>query len=349
MRLWQDHARPLPVTVRPLGNETVISYSRRLSEANDLGPTTILRALGSMSIGTGRHLLTRDAWLNDHALDRLETYSGIDRARLARAMPALRSWPYPTTRPPELDTPFLQVHCTQPAPRAACHRCNRHRAQHPNPGPALVRPTATGLVCLTHRRWVGSGTACMGGDDVQHDLTAAPEIITAHRRYCRLIHGSGDPGPTYRTFLSTWFMVTANWANRPPKAIPNPFTPYLNLEPRWRARAERLALPAAPRLIPALVTFPEAVALAELLTDLNWRRHVALADPSQLDWFRRRVAARLNCAPPQAAFSSQPQIETWIATLRYRHRAVREELIRKTRHLPFGAPPVPLPEIRHFK
>jgi hypothetical protein len=348
--LWKAQARPLPVTVRPMGDETVISYSRRLSEANGLGPTTILRALGSTSIGTGRHLLTRDAWLNDHALDRLETYSGIGRARLARALPALRSgWPNPKTRPRELDIPFLQIHRTQPAPRAACHRCNRHRAQHPNPVPALIRPTATRLICLTHRRWLGSGTAYLRGDDVQHDLSAAPEVITAHRRYRRLIDNSDDPHWTHRTFLSTWFMVTSNWANLPRRPNPNPLMhPYLNLEPRWRARAERLALPTAPRRIPALVTFPEAVALAELFTDLGWRRHVAMVDPLLLDHFHRLVAARFDCAPPLTTFNSQPQITSWIETLRSKHRAAREELIRKAHHLPVGTL-IPFPETCHFK
>lgn len=348
MNLWQDQARPLPVTVRPLGGETVISYSRRLSEANDLGPTTVLRALGSTSIGTGRHLLTRDAWLNDHALDRLETYSGLDRDRLARALPALRSSrPSHTTRLWEPGTPFLQIHRPHPAPRAACHQCNRHLAQHPNPVPALVRPTTTGLICRTHRRWLGSGAPCMRGDDAQHDLVAAPEVITAHRRYRRLIDRSEDPSWTHQAFLSTWFMVTSNWANLPRRH--NAFArPSLNLEPRWRVRAERLALPSAPHRIPALVTFPEAVALAELLTDLSWRRHVAMAGPSRLDGFFQRIAARFDCAPPQLALDRQPELVTWVETLRYKHRAAREDLISTARQRPAGSP-IPFPETCHFK
>jgi len=48
MRLWQAPARALPVTARPAGGETIVSYARRLSVANDLPPTTVLRALGQL-------------------------------------------------------------------------------------------------------------------------------------------------------------------------------------------------------------------------------------------------------------------------------------------------------------
>ena len=82
MKLANAPARALPVTVRPIGGETVISYARRLSEANDLRPTTIMRALGQLSRSSGYHLLEHDGWLNEQALDRLEAYSGISRERL---------------------------------------------------------------------------------------------------------------------------------------------------------------------------------------------------------------------------------------------------------------------------
>ena len=75
MRLWQLPARALPVTLRPLGGETVISYTRRLSEVNSLAPTAIMRALGQVIPGSGYHLLDHDAWLNDQAIARLEALS----------------------------------------------------------------------------------------------------------------------------------------------------------------------------------------------------------------------------------------------------------------------------------
>ena len=59
MKLWHAPARALPVTVRPIGGETVLSYARRLSAANDLPPTTILRALGQLTnAGSGKRLTT---------------------------------------------------------------------------------------------------------------------------------------------------------------------------------------------------------------------------------------------------------------------------------------------------
>jgi hypothetical protein len=71
VKLWHAPARALPVTVRPLGGETVISYARRLAEANELPATAIMRALGQLSQGSGYHLFEHDAWLNEQALDRL--------------------------------------------------------------------------------------------------------------------------------------------------------------------------------------------------------------------------------------------------------------------------------------
>ena len=86
------------MTVRPVGGETVVSYARRFSAANELPPTAILRALGHLTgNGSGKHLLICDAWLNEQAIGRLEAYTGIPRARLAWTLPALR-WQMPPAR-----------------------------------------------------------------------------------------------------------------------------------------------------------------------------------------------------------------------------------------------------------
>ncbi|MFG6202436.1 hypothetical protein [Nonomuraea sp. JJY05] len=47
MKAWQQTAQQLPVRVRPVRGETVISYVFRLADANDLArPTILLGALG---------------------------------------------------------------------------------------------------------------------------------------------------------------------------------------------------------------------------------------------------------------------------------------------------------------
>ena len=84
------------------------------------------------------------------------------------------------------------------------------------------------------------------------------------------------------------------------------------------------------------MTFPEAVTLAAILTDLDWRRNVAL------DWddrpFYQRIAESIGeRSYPRWLLANNP-VRWWI---RY-HRARFEQL----RHRPWGKPP---PENRHFK
>ena len=46
---------------------------------------------------------------------------------------------------------------------------------------------------------------------------------------------------------------------------------------RWRDRTATLGITKTGKRPPRVTTFPEAVALAAVLTDLEWRRDVALA------------------------------------------------------------------------
>ena len=113
MRRWLQPARALPVTLRPVGGETVNSYTLRLSAANGLGSTAVLRSLGQITETIGGHLLERDSWLNDQALARLETFSAVSRQRLLRALPAL-SQGAPSSRPGRCPTTGLP--CTAISP-----------------------------------------------------------------------------------------------------------------------------------------------------------------------------------------------------------------------------------------
>jgi len=89
--------------------------------------------------------------------------------------------------------------------------------------------------------------------------------------------------------------------------------------------------------------------LAEILCDLEWRRHVALADYDHaVTQFYRRIARHLGqparfgdllCCPNRI-----DPLESWIIEHRRRFRAVRERHWRTARfHNPI------LPTIRHFK
>jgi hypothetical protein len=219
VRRWLQPARALPVTLRSVGGETVNSYALRLSAANGLVPTAVLRSLGQITQASGHHLLARDSWLNDQALDRLEALSAISRSRLVRALPALQQ------RAPSFPVPGV---ARRPA------------------RPALLRSRSEALAGLPH------------------------------------LHAARVP----RHCVQAAWNITRVWA-REPHCRPR-------LRARWQARAVMLGPGTA--LSSRAVTFSEAVALAEILTDPGWRHHVATA-PRQDDQFYRRIAARLSEGP----------------------------------------------------
>ena len=299
MRRWLQPARALPVTLRPVGGETVNSYALRLSTANGLVPTAVLRSLGQITQASGHHLLARDSWLNDQALARLEALSAVSRPRLIRALPALQE--EPSSQFPELPSGQPALHCYVPEPRPwpACRACTLRTSLGTTPT-AMVRPRSSPLVCRRHRRWLGTAD-----EPVDMGISEIPEILTALRRLQRLRIAGSAPELADSCFQAAW-NITRVWA-REPHCRPR-------LRARWHARAARLG----PGTVPSsrVVTFPEAVALAEILTDPGWRHHVATA-PRQDDQFYRRIAARLSEGPYQAPAPDDPVI-TWA----WHHRSI---------------------------
>ncbi len=330
MKRWQQPARALPVTLRPLGGETVNSYTWRLAEANGLVPTAILQTLGQLTEGSGHYLLDRDAWLNDQALTRLETISAIPRPRLLRALPALRLGP-PSARLAPLPADLPALHCYPPRPHAwpACRACTLRVSLGTTPL-ALVRPPAAPMLCRRHQRWLGTAD-----EPAQTDISAVPEILTAHRRHHRLRARSGDPEWVTANVHTAWH-ITRHWAQEPRHR------PWLRA--RWQARASRLGL--APELSQPVITFPEAVALAEILTDLDWRRHLAMVPAWQADRFYRRIARRLG-EPSYQAPSRRDPIRAWTEQHRSRFEDIRDTFWNRPQLA--TASPVPFPGKGQFR
>jgi hypothetical protein len=277
-----------------------------------------MRALGQLSRSSGYHLLEHDAWLNEQALDRLEAYSGISRERLAWALPALRQLP---RRPMPADRPALQVHQPWPPARHACRQC-RLRASGSSGPPAMVHPGTSPLVCQRHRRWLGPAS-----ETGQYDLSAAREILTAARRRTRLLARSPDRKWAAGIFQTAWSMTQA-WTECDPRRMPV-------FSQRWHDRAAALGITAR-KWPPRVVTFPEAVTLTATLTDLNWRRHVALE--SDTDPFYQHVADSIGEQSYPRYFLRNDPIRRWAESHRARFVDIR---IRSWGH--------PHPEIRHFK
>jgi hypothetical protein len=306
------------VTARPVGGETIVSYARRLSVANDLPPTTVLRALGQLTgSNSGKHLLIRDARLNEQAVARLETYTGIPRTRLARALPALSA--HHQRRLPQ-DRPalcFIHAH-----PRPACRQCEL--AASGPAGPAvLILPGWTRMTCRRHRRWLG-----LAGETSQHDLSPARDILAADRRLAALLTRSGHITWAWGEFITAW-NITQDWTEREPQLMPA-------LSRRWHTRATALGVTQTGKQPPRIVTFPEAVTLAALLTDPDWRRDVALS------WEETPLCKHAAKAIGEPSYSRWTLLNDpfrwWIRCHRARFEQVRLDLWR--------TPPPPAQDFR---
>lgn len=129
---------------------------------------------------------------------------------------------------------------------------------------------------------------------------------------------------------------------------------FEHLHARWDKRAETLPSPGSAT---SLLVMPEAVALAEILCDLEWRRHVAMANDHDLIQFYRLVAQRLGQSTKfsdRLAYSYWiDPLKSWVIEYRKQFRTIRDEHWRRVRtHHPYNNPRFPdaiLPTIRHFK
>jgi hypothetical protein len=335
MKLWQHTAQPLPVTLRPLRTETLFSYACRLSTANELrNPTTLIRALGHPHGNLTQTALHHyDITLNAPALDRLETFTGIPAQRLRKALPTLnRHADLPS------DIPRTKLFGCRNL-RRPCDGC---AGQAPGRPTIITYPPGFPPICLRHQRW-------LSGDESrpQLNLATTPEMMTAHRRYRRLrarIAIDTDSQDWLRHQLFTACSIVQDWVA--PSHQDNP-----RLHRIWAARTATLQ-PGTTTVTPSdLLVFPEAVALAEILTDLRWRRHVAMAQHSvDLKPFYHRVAARLGQPPIFAAIArcggGWDPLRHWVETFRHQHKPTRTKYWQRQRN---GLPDQSFPEIRHFK
>jgi hypothetical protein len=161
------------------------------------------------------------------------------------------------------------------------------------PGPtAVVHPRSSPLVCQRHRRWLGAPS-----EATQYDLPAASDVLVAYRSCVRFLADSNDTGWPATRFRAAW-QVTRWWACQAPDQVPA-------LSRRWRNRAKALGIsPTSP--VPAVVTFPETVALARVLDSLDWRRHGAIVDVLDIDVFYQQLARRLGESPYPRSISHGP-------------------------------------------
>ena len=131
------------------------------------------------------------------------------------------------------------------------------------------------------------------------------------------------------------------------------------LHERWEARGDKLPGFHSAHKPTRLLVYPEAVALAEVFCDLEWRRHVAMVRELQMTNFYQHVAKRLDQPSDFAGWLERPwfrplrrkyesvsdPLQRWISEIRHKHSKIRTEFYE--RHAGFSR--APFPEIRHFK
>jgi TniQ len=343
MKLWRRPAQLLPVQVRPVGGETVVSYLFRLADANGFArPTMLLRAIGE-PIAKNIHagiLDHHDITLNAPALARLAAMTGRPTASLGAALPNL-GVACTDRRLSGTTVPLINAFSSA-AIRGHCQQCIARIPGHPN---IRVHRRSAPAICGRHHRWVDT----TGQHPDQVDLCHNIEIITAFRRYQRLPSTLEDPTWARQQLCRTTGIVT-QWHHRRDR---HSFSQSIfdGLHARWDQRAQTLTWSGS---VTPLLVMPEAVALAEILCDPYWRRHVAIADRYDLLPFYRQVARRLG---QPTKFSDRlaytlriDPLNSWVSEHRKQFRTLRDQHhSRRTGH-PYN-PRVPyaiLPTNRHL-
>ncbi|MFE2754011.1 hypothetical protein ACFXGA_18635 [Actinosynnema sp. NPDC059335] len=269
----------MPITVRPAGDEIAVSYLTRLAALHEI-PFDVLWAQVSRPRGNGNNTRRLDG-------DLLACVADQPRARLDRAVVELRD--------PEPDWLALRHE-----PQRGCRRCD---ARHPG-GPVLRLLPHHTYVCTRHRIWIGPPDQT---DHPQPGLDELPEVVAAQHRHLRLLRRLG-PAATYDAVL-TGFLICAHRWNFTEIAYDG--DAWLD----WTRRAELLVPPgtetdtfSTSRLFAA--TYPEAVAVAELVGPLRWRR-LAAGGPDDQRAFAAEIGRRLGLRDYQPTLTQDP-IAHWI-------------------------------------
>lgn len=334
---WHLPARPLPVRLRPVGGETVVSYTFRLAAANALrSPTSVLRSLGEPTgiMNIPDMLEFQDVTLNPAALARLEAFTGIPVERLRLALPSLNM---PLGGGQRMLQPAPLMHAFRTSTiRDHCQQCI---ARIPGQPRIRVHSRYTPRICFRHRRWVHT----IHDDLHQLDLTRVAEVVNAERRYQRLLAATNDRRWTEEQLWQAGLIANSwNHTRHPHRK----HFLFHRLHARWDERATFLP-PQQPWS--SVIVFPEAVTIAEALCDLDWRCHIAMS-PSQPIEFYCDLARLLGqpkifgwrLAYERAAYP----LHGWVQQHRRRFRPERDAWNRKDRS---GYLSTQLPSIRHFK
>lgn len=254
----------LPITIRPAHREIAVSYLARLAALHEM-PVNELWQQVSRPKTTSNLTRRLDG-------DLLATVANQPRHRLARAIIELRT--------PEPDWLALRHE-----PQRGCWRCN---ARHSG-GTVLQLFGHHHYLCTRHRVWIGPPDQA---DHPQPSLDKLPEVVAAQHRHLRLLRRLG-PATTFDAVLTGFLICAHRW-----NFTDTDTTADTNAYNDWNRRADLLIPPgtetdtfSASRLF--ATTYPEAIAVAELIGSLRWRR-LAAGDPHDQRAFATEIGRRLG-------------------------------------------------------
>lgn len=267
----------LPINPRPAAAEIAVSYLTRLAALNDMPFAQLWSQVSTRRDGASPR---QDGGL-------LATVAAQPRSRLARALI-------------ELHDPAPDWLALRHEPQRGCRRCD---ARHPG-GPVLHLLGHHRYLCTRHRIWIGPPDLI---EHSQPDLHALPDVVAAQHRHLRLLRRLG-PAATYDAVLTGFLFCAHRWN----------FTDTTDPDDAcrtWTRRTDLLIPPgtethtySASRLFAA--TYPEAVAIAELIGSLHWRRLAAGGPPDQRR-FTDEIARRLGLRGYHPTLIKDP-IAHWI-------------------------------------
>ncbi|MFG3034953.1 helicase associated domain-containing protein [Streptomyces sp. NPDC048253] len=272
------------VRTAPLGAEMTLSFLGRIAARFHLEVGDVLAAV--VQVGMARNLRgvlrpDGEVYLNAAARARVSALCRIPQEDLYRALPA---W---TQQEPagRFQGPAAQLQVgggTVADWGPACSRCTAARTGRSVAARLYLGPHQR--VCVRHRSWLMAvpGT---GGRSV--DLACCPEVVQAQARHRRLLRRSPAAAEAFvvaRAVTASW------WAQRWPEeevwpvrldaAMPVGEDPH-----RWRILARDL------------VTYPETVTLAALLSSRAWRRRITADAGGHLPY----RLADVSCLPGELA------------------------------------------------
>jgi len=277
----RQERRPLPRQVRPVQNETTVSFVQRLAHANHIRADDLTEYLNARMTTSGRHIRV--------SLQILADAAGIDAGHLIHALPQLQAGP---ARSGIVPSPVTSAEV-----RLACRRCMAGR----NIFSAVTVLTWTDQnVCLRHQLWTGHGVTTI---EDQADVTGMPEVGRAQARHQRLAHQHGlwRVRDCYETAERT-----IDWSSRESSSR----TARQERIRRFLAASRTGTLP---RSYDYASYYPEVVSVLSVLASPYWQRMAGSGDTDDALRFYRQVAA--NCLTTGTPRQNTP-LRNWIVELR---------------------------------